>query len=75
MSYSIVNNDICKIKCDTVINESNGIGYMGGLLGRCIKLRGVAESINYRTRGRVERDCMLVTGGYQDRSKNFKGVL
>ena len=41
---------------DIVVNAANGIGWMGGLLGRFIKLSGVAESIHYATKGNVERE-------------------
>jgi len=41
---------------DIVVNAANGIGWMGGILGRFIKLSGVAESIHYATKGNVERE-------------------
>lgn len=55
MGYSIVNNDIAKIKADAIINASNGIGYMGGFIGRYIKLNGVAESLHYASNGFIEK--------------------
>ncbi|MCM3603110.1 macro domain-containing protein [Robertmurraya korlensis] len=35
------------IKGDILVNAANGRGWMGGILGRFIKLNGVAESIHY----------------------------
>lgn len=57
MGYFLVKGDITEISADIVVNASNGIGYMGGIIGRLIKLKGVAESINYATRGIVEREA------------------
>lgn len=57
MSYSIVQGDITKIKADIIVNASNGIGYMGGFTGRFIRLKGVAESIHYETKGVVEKEA------------------
>ncbi|MCE4051666.1 macro domain-containing protein [Bacillus sp. Au-Bac7] len=39
--------DIVKVEADVIVNASNAIGYMGGFVGRWIKLKGVAESIHY----------------------------
>ncbi|MFT9494583.1 MULTISPECIES: macro domain-containing protein [Bacillota] len=41
---------------DIIVNASNGIGYMGGFIGRFIKLKGVAESLHYATKGAIERE-------------------
>lgn len=41
---------------DIVVNAANGIGWMGGLLGRFFHLSGVAESIHYATKGKVEKE-------------------
>lgn len=57
MAYSVIKEDISKIKADIIVNASNGIGYMGGITGRFIKLTGVAESIHYTTKGIVEREA------------------
>lgn len=52
-----VSIDICKVKADVIVNAANGIGFMGGILGRYIPLRGVAESINFATKGKVEKEA------------------
>jgi O-acetyl-ADP-ribose deacetylase (regulator of RNase III) len=58
--YKIINADICKIKADAIVNASNGIGYMGGWIGKNIKLKGIAESINYATKGKVEKEAKKI---------------
>lgn len=59
MGYSIVNCDITKTKADIIVNASNGIGYMGGLTGIHTKLKGVAESIHFETKGVVEKEAKI----------------
>ncbi|MCM3032876.1 macro domain-containing protein [Niallia sp. MER 6] len=44
---TFIDGNIANVKADVIVNASNGIGYMGGLIGRFIKLKGVAESIHY----------------------------
>lgn len=55
----IIYGDICdlNIVIDAIVNASNGMGYMGGLLCRHVKLNGLAENINYLTKGTVEREA------------------
>lgn len=57
MSLHTVNGDICKSDCEIIVNAANGIGFMGGILGWFIKFSGVSESINYETKGKVEREA------------------
>jgi O-acetyl-ADP-ribose deacetylase (regulator of RNase III) len=52
--------DITKIRADAIVNAANARGYMGGLIGRYIRLRGVAESIHYATSGAVEKEAKRV---------------
>ena len=59
MSIHTVQGDICQASCDVIVNASNGIGFMGGLIGLVWKCAGVAESIHYATRGKVEREAIL----------------
>ncbi len=59
MSIEIVNDDICNADCDVIVNAANGIGFMGGVLGWFIKFSGVSESINYNTKGKVEREACM----------------
>ena len=49
--------DITKANTDVIVNASNGIGFMGGIIGKHIKCEGVAESIHYETKGIVEKEC------------------
>ena len=57
MAYKIVKGDITDFEVDVIINASNGIGYMGGFIGKYKKLNGVAESIHYKTKGIVEKEA------------------
>ena len=59
MGLHVVYDDICKSECDVIVNAANGIGFMGGFLGRYIKFSGVSENINFATRGMVENEAML----------------
>lgn len=67
MNYSLINGDITDIDTDIIVNASNGIGYMGGILGRLISFRGVAESIHYKTKGVVEKEAKTIC-----KNKRFK---
>lgn len=51
----IFNENIALCKADGIVNASNGCGYMGGR--RCIKEqhRGVAESLQYVSKGEIEK--------------------
>lgn len=46
MIYYLKGN-LINIKAELLINAANGRGWMGGLLGRFIHLKGVAEAIHY----------------------------
>lgn len=61
MGYSISKCSITEITADIIVNASNGIGYMGGFIGTLIKFEGVAESINYSTKGIVEKEAKKVS--------------
>lgn len=61
MGYLVVKKSITDIEADVLINASNGIGFMGGTLGRFIKLKGVAEAIHYATGGIVEREAKIAS--------------
>lgn len=60
ISYSITKGDITEANVDIIINASNGVGYMGGTLGKYIKLPGVAESIHYKSKGSIEKEAKLI---------------
>ena len=77
MGLRYITGDITQVEVDAIVNAANARGYMGGWLGRYVKLRGVAESIHYATAGKVEREAkrvaraerpqlgdVYVTGGY-----------
>lgn len=49
-----------EFEADAIVNASNGIGYMGGLLGRFIRLEGVAESLHYVSKGKIEKEAKQV---------------
>ncbi len=57
MSYKVVEQSITEAKADIIVNASNGIGYMGGWLGKRRLLKGVAEAIHYKTQGSVEKEA------------------
>lgn len=57
MNINIIYGDITEQKCDVLVNASNGIGYMGGFLSRFIKFNGISESINYKTKGIIEKEA------------------
>lgn len=49
--------DILEMQTDIIVNASNGVGYMGGDLAMITPLEGVAEKINYATKGKVEKEA------------------
>ena len=55
-NISFVTGDIVKADVDIVVNAANGVGYLGGILARKWKMSGVAQSINYATKGAVEKE-------------------
>lgn len=52
-----VNNDICQIKVDAIVNAANGVGYMGGTIGKYFKRKGVSENIHFATKGKVQKEA------------------
>ncbi|BFH18285.1 hypothetical protein J6TS7_21050 [Paenibacillus dendritiformis] len=46
--------DICSSTSDVIVNAANAQGYMGGVIGRYIKLSGVAEALHYKSKGKLE---------------------
>lgn len=61
MGYLIIRGDITEIRADIIVNAANGIGYMGGIIGKFVKLNGVAEAIHYKTKGVVEKEAKEAT--------------
>ena len=43
-----MSGNILSVESELLVNASNGIGWMGGFIGRWIPLSGVAESIHYK---------------------------
>lgn len=52
---TFVKDDIACVEADVIVNAANGIGFMGGFIGRFFKLKGVAESLHYHSKGKIER--------------------
>lgn len=42
-----ISTDIVQVDADILINPANAKGYMGGFIGKYIRMKGVAESIHY----------------------------
>lgn len=64
MGVRYVAGNITTIHADIIVNAANAKVYMGGMLGRYVRLRGVAESIHYVTSGAVEREAKEVIRSY-----------
>lgn len=47
--------DIAEVRADIIVNAANGIGFMGGCIGKKVKFSGVAESLHYATQGQIEK--------------------
>lgn len=73
MGYLIVNEDITTVKADVLVNESNGIGYMGGILGKKFKLKGTTQSIQYATKGSIEKEAERICKSRCRRKKHLPG--
>ncbi|WP_126429985.1 macro domain-containing protein [Brevibacillus marinus] len=52
--------DISRCKADAIVNAANGLGFMGGKLGRMIRFRGVAESLHYASEGLIEKEATAI---------------
>ncbi|MVP02108.1 macro domain-containing protein [Paenibacillus lutrae] len=50
--------DICEADSDVIVCAANGQGWMGGWLGKYIKMAGVAEALHYKTSGKIEKLSM-----------------
>ena len=55
---SFIYGEIALAKADVIVNAANGCGYMGGQRCRRKLYRGVAEHINYYSRGHAEREAL-----------------
>lgn len=63
--YEQLSGNLLDFKSDLLINAANGNGWMGGILGRYVPLKGVAETIHYNDHS-IEREAKLIC-----RSKNI----
>lgn len=55
----IIYDDILNIKTEYLVNASNGIGFMGGFLSKHIKMPGLAEYLNFETKGAIEKESKI----------------
>ena len=55
--FKIIYNNILNIKTEYMVNASNGVGFMGGFLARYIKMHGLAEYLNFKTKGKIEKEA------------------
>lgn len=55
----LYHSDIALAEADVIVNAANGCGWMGG--SRCVSElhRGVAESLNFHTRGAIEKESLI----------------
>ena len=53
----IIFDDILNIDVDVIVNASNGIGFMGGFLGKYFKFSGLAEYLHYKSFGKIEKEA------------------
>ena len=60
----VINGDISLAKADIIVNASNGDGYMGGR--RCANeyRKGIAESLCFRTNGKIETETLKIARKY-----------
>ena len=73
MDVEIADNDISLAEVDVIVNAANGCGYHGG---RCCARqwgRGVAESLNYYTGGKIEKEAKRKARKYPHISALFFG--
>lgn len=62
---SVLNKSITDVNVDIIVNASNGVGFMGGFIGKIIRLPGVAEAIHYETKGVIEREAKSMAKRYK----------
>ena len=52
--------------CDVIVNASNGSGYMGGKKSARVRCHGVAESLNFKTKGAIEKEARIAARRYKN---------
>jgi len=60
MSYEIIIGKIEDQNVDIIVNASNAIGFMGGFIGKHIRMAGVSESLHYVSNGLLEKEAKEV---------------
>lgn len=53
----VIYDDILNVNVDVIVNAANGVGFMGGILGKYIKFNGLAEYLNYKSNGNIEKEA------------------
>ena len=59
MSVKLITGEIAHAQADIIVNAANGCGWMGGKRCQSELHRGVAEHINYYTKGTVEEEALM----------------
>lgn len=59
MSVKLIKGEIAHAQADIIVNAANGCGWMGGKRCQSELHRGVAEHINYYTKGTVEKEALM----------------
>ena len=62
-----INDDILNASADVIVNASNGCGWMGGKRSATKKYKGIAESLNFKTNGTIEKEAMI-------KARKFKSI-
>lgn len=53
----LFSGDISDVEAQVIVNAANRIGFMGGIIGRYFKDKGIAESLHYHTKGKIEKEA------------------
>lgn len=53
----VKNKGLFENKAQCFVNPANAIGWMGGWLGKTFRSSGIAEAIQYETKGTVEKEA------------------
>ncbi|EWG08967.1 macro domain-containing protein [Cytobacillus firmus] len=54
-----LHGNLLDYKSDLLINAANGKGWMGGIFGRYVPLKGVADTIHYNDHS-IEREAKII---------------
>ncbi len=56
-NYRKVSANITDVPCAVMVNAANGVGYMGGKRCANMLFRGVAETMQFKTHGLIEKEA------------------